>query len=106
MVSRISREFQDEIIKLLLAVSSNRGHEVAEACVRLSEIQERFEATKFVREISMLVATFHDVDVQQINVGQLLFHVITIAERSSFWSWITTLRNAAASPFRTWSSHW
>ena len=34
MVSRISREFQDEIIKLLLALSSNRGTEVADACVR------------------------------------------------------------------------
>src|SRR5438132_10062115 len=79
MVSRISEEFQDEIIKLLLAISANRGPEVAEACVRLSEIQERFEVTKFVREISMIVATFHDIDVQQINVGQLLFNVITVA---------------------------
>jgi ubiquinone biosynthesis protein len=82
MVSRISEAFQDEIIKLLLAISSNRGMEVAEACVRLSEVQERFEATKFVREISMIVATFHDVDVQQINVGQLLFNVITIANNN------------------------
>ena len=82
MVSRISEAFQDEIIKLLLAISSNRGAEVAEACIRLSEVQERFEATKFVREISVIVATFHDVDVQQINVGQLLFNVITIANNN------------------------
>ena len=82
MVSRIGEGFQDEIIKLLLAISSNRGPEVAEACVRLSEVQERFEATKFVREISVIVATFHDVDVQQINVGQLLFNVITIANNN------------------------
>src|SRR2546427_172190 len=82
MVSRISEAFQDEIIKLLLAISSNRGTEVAEACVRLSEVQERFEGTKFAREISMIVATFHDVDVQQINVGQLLFNVITITNNN------------------------
>ena len=31
-----AHEFQDEIIKLLLAISSNRGAEVADACVRMS----------------------------------------------------------------------
>ncbi|MEO6258923.1 MAG: AarF/UbiB family protein [Thermoanaerobaculia bacterium] len=82
MVSRISSQFQDEVIKLLLAVSSNRGAEVAEACVRLSEVQERFEPTRFVREISSLVANFHDVDVRQINVGQLIFNVIGIANNN------------------------
>ena len=56
MVSRISREFQDEIIKMLLAISSNRGAEVADACVRVSEVQEGFDATQFVREISTIVA--------------------------------------------------
>ena len=82
MVSRISREFQDEVIKLLLAASSNRGSEVADACVRVSEVQERFEPTKFVREISTVVANFHDVDVSQINVGQLIFNVIGIANNN------------------------
>ena len=82
MVSRISQDFQDEIIKLLLAISSNRGTEVAEACVRVSEVQERFETTRFVREISTLVATFHDVDVQQINVGQLIFNIIAVANNN------------------------
>jgi predicted unusual protein kinase regulating ubiquinone biosynthesis (AarF/ABC1/UbiB family) len=79
MVSRISREFQDEIIKLLLAVSSNRGAEAADACARVSEAQEKFDATRFVHEISALVATFHDVDVRQVNIGRLIFHVIGIA---------------------------
>jgi ubiquinone biosynthesis protein len=79
MTGRISREFQDEIIKLLLAIASNRGVEVADACIRMSEVQEKFEATKFVHEISNVVANFHDLDVKRINVGQLLFHLITIS---------------------------
>jgi ubiquinone biosynthesis protein len=82
MVSRISREFQDEIIKLLLAISSNRGAEVADACVRLSEVQEGFDAIRFVHEISSLVAAFHDLDVRRINVGQLIFNVITLANNN------------------------
>jgi predicted unusual protein kinase regulating ubiquinone biosynthesis (AarF/ABC1/UbiB family) len=79
MTGRISREFQDEIIKLLLAVASNRGAEVADACIRMSEVLEKFEATKFVHEISNIVANFHDLDVKRINVGQLLFSVIAVA---------------------------
>ncbi|HKR62856.1 MAG TPA: AarF/UbiB family protein [Thermoanaerobaculia bacterium] len=79
MIGRISSEFQDEVIKLLLAISSNRGTEVAEACVRMSEIGESFDALKFTREISTIVAAVHDVTASDVNTGQLLFNVIGIA---------------------------
>jgi len=79
MVSRITQEMQDEIIKLLLAISSNNGVEVAEACVRMSEVEERFDITKFHREISTLVAAFHDVDPKSVNTGQVLFQIIALA---------------------------
>jgi predicted unusual protein kinase regulating ubiquinone biosynthesis (AarF/ABC1/UbiB family) len=82
MVSRISQELQDEIIKLLLAISSNNGVEVAESCVRMSEIEERFDITKFHREISTLVAQFHDVDPQAVNTGQVLFQIIALANNN------------------------
>jgi predicted unusual protein kinase regulating ubiquinone biosynthesis (AarF/ABC1/UbiB family) len=78
-VSHISHELQDEIIKLLMAISSNRGHEVADACVRMSELSENFDATRFVKDISTIVANFHDTDVRQINAGQLIFSLIGIA---------------------------
>lgn len=78
MVARISHEFQDEIIKLLLAISSNRGAEVADACVRVSETHEKFDAVKFTRDISQVVAAVHDVNARDINTGQLLFNVIAI----------------------------
>lgn len=79
MVSRISSELQDEVIKLLLAISGNRGTEVADACVRMCEAQERFEPVKFTREISAIVAAVHDVNAREINTGQLLFSVINVA---------------------------
>ncbi|HEX9407626.1 MAG TPA: AarF/UbiB family protein [Thermoanaerobaculia bacterium] len=82
MVSRISREFQDEIIKLLLAISANRGEEVADVCIRMSEVQEQFEAVRFAHQISTVVANFHDVDVRQVNAGQLLFNVIAVANNN------------------------
>ena len=82
MCSRISNEFQDEVIKLLLAISSNRGGEVADACVRMSEVQERFEPEKFTREISTIVSAVHDLSANEINTGQLIFNVIAIANHN------------------------
>ena len=82
MCSRITAEFQDEVIKLLLAVSSNRGAEAAEAAVRVSQVEEKFDAVRFTQEISTIVANFHDVDVQKINIGQLIFNVIAIANNN------------------------
>jgi predicted unusual protein kinase regulating ubiquinone biosynthesis (AarF/ABC1/UbiB family) len=82
MVSRITQEMQDEIIKLLIAISSNNGVEVAECCVRMSEIEERFDITRFHREISTLVAAFHDVDPNSVNTGQMLFQIIGLANNN------------------------
>jgi predicted unusual protein kinase regulating ubiquinone biosynthesis (AarF/ABC1/UbiB family) len=82
MVSRVTQEMQDEIIKLLLALSSNNGVEVAEACVRMSQVLERFDITKFHREISTLVSAFHDADTKSLNTGQVLFRIIALANEN------------------------
>jgi ubiquinone biosynthesis protein len=82
MVSRITHEMQDEIIKLLLALSSNRGTEVAEACIRMSEMQEKFDKLKFVHEISTIVASVHSANAARINTGQLMFNVIAVGNRN------------------------
>src|SRR5437762_1285624 len=82
MVSRINHELEDDVIKMLLAVSSNRGTEAAEASVRMSEPLDRFDTTKFVHEISRLVASVHSADAAHLNVGQVIFKVITIATKN------------------------
>jgi len=82
MVARVTTEFQDEIIKLLLSISGNRGVEVAETCIRVSEAQEGFEPLRFIREISAMVGNFHHADLSQVNIGQLIFNVIGIANNN------------------------
>jgi predicted unusual protein kinase regulating ubiquinone biosynthesis (AarF/ABC1/UbiB family) len=82
MVSRVTQEMQDEIIKLLLALSTNNGVEVAEACVRMSQVLERFDITKFHREISTIVSAFHDADTKSLNTGQVLFRIISMANEN------------------------
>jgi ubiquinone biosynthesis protein len=82
MVARVTTEFQDEIIKLLLSISGNRGAEVAETCIRVSEAQEGFEPIHFIREISAMVGNFQHADLSQVNTGQLIFNLIGIANNN------------------------
>lgn len=82
MVSHLSSEMQDEVIKLLLAMSSNHGVEVAEVCVRVSEVLEGFDITRFIREISSVLATYNNADLKQISTGHLLFNVIALANNN------------------------
>lgn len=79
MTSRISGTFQDEVIRLLLGISTNRGQEVAETCIRLGTVQEGFDHDKFVNDISTFVTRYHDADLKQVNTGQMIFSVIAIA---------------------------
>lgn len=82
MVSRINQEFQDETVKLLLAMSTNRGDDVADACVRMGEVQEGFDRIRFAREISMIVAAVHNTAARDINTGQMIFNVISIGNNN------------------------
>ncbi|MCA1733587.1 MAG: AarF/ABC1/UbiB kinase family protein, partial [Acidobacteria bacterium] len=56
MTSRISGDMQDEIIKLLLGVTENKGEEVAEVCMRIGTRQQGFKRDQFVRDVSEMVS--------------------------------------------------
>jgi len=79
MVSRLTREMQDEVIKFLLAATENRGQEVAEICMRVGTKMEKFDRDKFIRDVSAVISDYHDVELKNINTGQLMFNVISIA---------------------------
>jgi ubiquinone biosynthesis protein len=79
MVSRISSDFQDQMIKLLLGVSTNKAQLVADACIKMGSIQEGFQPDKFLRDISDVITHYYDVDLARANVGQMIFKVIAVA---------------------------
>jgi ubiquinone biosynthesis protein len=79
MVARIGGELQDEIIRLLLGISENRGEEVAEVCIRVGNVQEGFDRDKFVQSVHEMVGVYHDADLGEANVGRIVFQVIGVA---------------------------
>jgi ubiquinone biosynthesis protein len=79
MVARIGGELQDEIVRLLLGISENRGEEVAEVCIRIGNVQEGFDRKKFVQSVHEMVGVYHDADLGEANVGRIVFQVIGVA---------------------------
>ena len=79
MTSRISGDMQDEIVKLLLGVTENKGEEVAEVCMRLGTRQQGFKRDPFVRDVSEMVSVYRDADLGDANAGRIVFQVIGVA---------------------------
>lgn len=79
MVSRIGNEMEDEIVRLLLALTENRGEEVAEVCMRVGTQQDGFRREKFVRDAAEMVSLYHDADLGSANAGAIVFQVIGLA---------------------------
>lgn len=83
MVSRIGRDLQDQIIKLLLAITENRGRDAAEVCVDIGTAGDKFVRDNFVRDITDIVTRFYDADLRRANTGQIMFSVINAANANA-----------------------
>lgn len=75
MVGRTSPGMQEQLLKLLMAVSEGRGEEAAEIVVRFSEKMEDVDLAEFRRRISHLVTMQRDQGLKDLNVGQTLLDV-------------------------------
>jgi ubiquinone biosynthesis protein len=75
MVGHTGPGMQENLLKLLLAISEGKGEEAAEIVIRMSERTEEFNAAEFRRRISHLVAMRRDQGLEQLNVGLSLLDV-------------------------------
>jgi predicted unusual protein kinase regulating ubiquinone biosynthesis (AarF/ABC1/UbiB family) len=75
MVGHTGPAMQEQLLKVLLAVSNGRGDEAAEVVVRMSEKTEVFDLHAFRLQISQLVATRLNQGLRELNVGQSLMEV-------------------------------
>lgn len=75
MVGRTTPVMQENLLKLLLAISEGKGEEAAELVIRISETAEEFDRLEFSRRISQLLAKRQDQGLQQIDVGKALLAV-------------------------------
>jgi ubiquinone biosynthesis protein len=75
MVGHTTPGMQENLLKLLLAISEGNSDEAAGVVIRISKTTEEFNPTEFRRRTGQLMASLQDQGLQQINVGKSLLEV-------------------------------
>lgn len=79
MVGRVTRTFQDNLLRLMLAISESRGEAAAEAAIRMGEPKEGFNRESFKRRITDLVAEHGDAVLSRLNAGRVTLEITRIS---------------------------
>jgi ubiquinone biosynthesis protein len=79
MVGRVTPKMQDELLRLVLAVSEGRGDEVADVAIRTGDPRPHFDEPRYRREIAELVAQQQGAIAREIQVGKIVLEVSRIA---------------------------
>jgi ubiquinone biosynthesis protein len=79
MVGRISRGFQDSLLRLLIAISSGRGEDAAEAAIRMGEPRADFERSKYISKVAELVTENTDASLNRLNAGMVVLEITRIS---------------------------
>jgi len=79
MVGRVTRTFQDNLLRLLLAISEGRGEESAEAAIKMGEPKEGFDRTLFNRRVGDLVTENADAVLSRMNAGRIVLEITRIS---------------------------
>jgi predicted unusual protein kinase regulating ubiquinone biosynthesis (AarF/ABC1/UbiB family) len=72
MVGHTTASMQENLLKLLMAISDGKGDDVAELLIRIGEAGDQFNAVEFRRRIGKLVASRLGHGLKQIHVGATL----------------------------------
>lgn len=79
MVGRISPELQEQLTKLVLAISEARGPEAAQITIDLGETKPGFDRAAFIAKTSELVAHFQGATAENVEVGRIMLEVFRSA---------------------------
>jgi ubiquinone biosynthesis protein len=79
MVARLLTGFQDNLLRLLLAISEGRGEEAAEVSIKMGEAKPGFERAEFTRRVAELVAENANSSVANIDAGQVALEITKIS---------------------------
>ena len=85
MVGRVTPGMQENLLRLLLAISEANGDEVAKIVVRVSETTDEFDESAFRKKVGLLVAEQSNKTLEQHDVGTALLQVGRIAAEAGLY---------------------
>ncbi|HLL75540.1 MAG TPA: AarF/UbiB family protein [Pyrinomonadaceae bacterium] len=84
MVGRVTSAFQDNLLRLLMAISEGRGEDAAEITISMGEKKEGFDEREMRRRIADLVVRHTDASLNKIDAGQVVLEITRIAADNNF----------------------
>ncbi|HLL72701.1 MAG TPA: AarF/UbiB family protein [Pyrinomonadaceae bacterium] len=84
MVARIMSGFQDNLLRLLLAIADGRGEEAADITIRMGTRKENFDEEQFTRDVADIVARHTDTSLTKIDAGRVVLEIQRIAAERGF----------------------
>jgi ubiquinone biosynthesis protein len=82
MVGRIAPVMQENLLKLLLAVSEGKGEAAADVAVEMGVIMEEFDRDTYTREVSQLVAQHQTTTMAQLDTGRVVLEITRSASQN------------------------
>ncbi len=79
MVGRVTGTFQDNLLRLMLAIAEGRGEIAAEAAIKMGEPKEGFDQRSFQRRITDLVSDNSDAVLSKLNAGKVTLEITRIS---------------------------
>ena len=79
MVGYTTPAMQENLLKILIAISEAKSENAVDTIIRISETGEHFDAVQFKRRIAQVILQAHDQGLSDMNVGRSLLQVTTIA---------------------------
>lgn len=83
MVGRVSGELQDQLLKLLLAISEGQGDRAADVAIAIGEPKDEFDGAKFRRRLAEVVTGQGAATLENMQVGKVVLGVNQIAAECS-----------------------
>jgi ubiquinone biosynthesis protein len=79
MVGYVSDEMQQQLLKLLIAISEGHGEDAADVAAGMGERLEDFDRRRYTREVSQLVTMHRDSTMGDIDVGRVVVEITRIS---------------------------
>jgi len=85
MVGHITPRMQENLLRVLIAVSEGKAETAADVITRMSETTEDFDAAAFQRRIGQVIVERHDQPLHQMDVGRTLLEVTHTAAEEGLY---------------------
>jgi ubiquinone biosynthesis protein len=84
MVGRVTSGFQDDLLRLLLAISEARGEDAANITISMGEKKDGFDEPQYRRKVGDLVVRHTDASLNKIDAGAVVLEITRIAADCNF----------------------